>query len=132
MVRYNDSMHLIPEWVHQFRQWHIDMFESLDEAHQRDVEQHGAWIVYPLTTFEWLAPTFIIPAKPILIPVPPDNAPRLSLTCSTLREPPPAVYRDDSPELSGPALRAKRLRTRSKPFYLFICLRFLIYLFRLR
>ena len=132
MVRYTDSAHLIPEWVHQFRQWHIDMFESLDEAHQRDVEQQGAWIVYPHTTFERLPPSFIIPAEPILVPVPPDNAPRLSLTCSTLREPPPAVYRDDSPELSGPALRAKRLRTRSKPFYLFIYLCFLIYLFRLR
>ena len=132
MVRYTDSTHLIPEWVHQFRQWHIDMFESLDEAHQRDVEQQGAWIVYPHTTFERLPPSFIIPAEPILVPVPPDNAPRLSLTCSTLREPPPAVYRDDSPELSGPALRAKRLRTRSKPFYLFIYLCFLIYLFRLR
>ena len=132
MVRYTDSAHLIPEWVHQFRQWHINMFESLDEAHQRDVEQQGAWIVYPHTTFEWLPPSFIIPAEPILVPVPPDNAPRLSLTCSTLREPPPAVYRDDSPELSGPALRAKRLRTRSKPFYLFIYLCFLIYLFRLR
>ena len=132
MVRYTDSAHLIPEWVHQFRQWHIDMFESLDEAHQRDVEQQGAWIVYPHTTFERLPPSFIIPAEPILVPVPPDNAPRLSLTCSTLREPPPAVYRDDSPELSGPALRAKRLRTRSKPSYLFIYLCFLIYLFRLR
>ena len=131
MVRYMDSAHLIPEWVHQFQQWHIDMFESLDEAHQRDVEQQGAWIVYPHTTFERLPPSFIIPAEPILVPVPPDNAPRLSLTCSTLREPPLAVYRDDSPELSGPALRAKRLRTRSKPFYLFIYLYFLIYLFRL-
>ena len=129
MVRYTDSAHLIPEWVHQFRQWHIDMFESLDEAHQRDVEQQGAWIVYPHTTFKRLPPSFISPAEPILVPVPPDNAPRLSLTCSTLREPPPAVYRDDSPELSGPALRAKRLRTRSKPFYLFIYLCFLNYLF---
>ena len=132
MVRYTDSVHLIPKWVHQFRQWHIDMFESLDEAHQCEVEQHGAWIVYPLTTFKCLAPTFIIPAEPILIPVPPDNAPQLSLMCSTLRESLPAVYHDDSPELSGLVLHAKRLRTRSKPFYLFIYLCFLIYLFRLR
>ena len=116
MVRYIDSMHLIPKWVHQFCQWHINMFESLDEAHQCDVEQHRAWIAYPHTTFEWLAPTFIIPAKPILVPVPPDKAPQLSLMCATLREPPPVVYHDDSPELSGLALHAKWLRTRSKSF----------------
>ena len=88
MVRYMDSMHLIPKWVHQFHQWYINMFESLDEAHQCDIEQHRVWIAYPHTTFEWLAPTFIIPAEPILVPVPPDNAPWLSLTCTTLQEPP--------------------------------------------
>ena len=122
MVRYTDSMHLIPEWVHQFHQWHIDMFESLDEAHQCDVEQHGAWIAYPHTTFEWLAPTFIIPAEPILVPVPLDKAPWLSLTCATLQEPPPVVYRNDSLELSGLALHAKRLRTRSKLLFIYLSL----------
>jgi len=110
MVRYTDGANLIPEWVHQFRQWHIDMFESLDEAHQRDVDQLGAWIVYPHATFRRLDPSFSIPAEPVLARVPPENLPRLVKTCSSLREPPPAVYRDNSPELSGQERRAKRLR----------------------
>ena len=132
MVWYTGSAHLIPEWVHQFHQWHIDMFESLDKAHQCDVKQHGVWIAYPHATFEQLPPTFIIPAKPILVPVPADNTPWLSLTCLTLREPPPAVYCNDSPELSGLALRAKQLRTRSKTFIHFsvFVLFFLFILFR--
>ena len=77
MVQYMDSAHLIPEWVHQFWQWHINMFKSLDEAHQRNIKQHRVWIVYPHATFERLAPSFIIPAEPILVPVPLDNAPQL-------------------------------------------------------
>jgi hypothetical protein len=130
MVRYTESAHLIPEWVHQFRQWHIDMFESLDEAHQREVDQLGAWVTIPHATFQRLDPSFVIPSGPLLVPVPPDNLPRLRLISSSIRDPPPALYRDDSPELTGPALRAKRLRTRSTSSIFLLTLFLLIYLFQ--
>jgi hypothetical protein len=120
VIRYTDSANLIPEWVHQFRQWHIDMFESLDEVHQRDVDQLGAWITFPHATFQRLDPSFAIPSDPLLVPVPPDNLPRLRLISSSIRDPPPAIYRDDSPELSGQALHAKRLWTRSTYLLFFL------------
>jgi hypothetical protein len=117
MVRYTESAGLIPEWVHQFCQWHVDMFESLDEAHQEEVYQQGGWIVFPAAPFTRLDPSFSIPSEPILARVPPDNLARFANACSSLREPPPAIYRDESPELTGQERRAKRLKTRSTFFF---------------
>jgi hypothetical protein len=117
MVRYTESAGLIPEWVHQFRQWHVDMFEALPEAYQEEVYQQGGWIVYPAAPFTRLDPSFSIPSEPIIARVPPDNLARFANACSSLREPPPAIYRDESPELSGPERRSKRLKTRGKSFF---------------
>jgi hypothetical protein len=132
MVRYTESAGLIPEWVHQFRQWHMDMFEALPEVYQDEVYQQGRWIVYPAAPFTRLDPTFDIPAEPILARVPPENLARFANICSTCREPPPVIYRNDSPELSGQERHAKRLRTQSKFFFCSHLFFVLIYLFRLR
>ena len=109
MVRHTHSVDLIPAWVHKFRQWHTDMFEALDEAHQQEIYHQGGWIVPHYAEFKRLDPNFVIPTEPILARVPPENRHRYEKICSSLLDPSPAFYRDDSPELSGPERCAKRL-----------------------
>jgi hypothetical protein len=93
------------------------MFETLDDEYRQEVYQGGKWIVEPIANFKRLDPNFQVPTEPLWVKVPPEQLVCLSKICSSIRPPPAAVYRDDSPELSGPELRAKRLRSQGKPFF---------------
>ena len=84
MVRHTHSVDLIPAWVHEFRQWHTDMFEALDEAHQQEVYHQGGWIVPHYAEFKRLDPNFAIPTEPILARVPPENRHHYEKICSSL------------------------------------------------
>jgi hypothetical protein len=90
------------------------MFETLDDEYRQEVYQGGKWIVEPIANFKRLDPNFQVPTEPLWVKVPPEQLARLSKICSSIRSPPAAVYRDDSPELTGPELRAKRLRSQGK------------------
>ena len=61
----------IPDWVHEFRQWHVDMFAVLTESQQTRVHLGGNWIVFPYAEFDRLDSNFLVPVDPILVPLPP-------------------------------------------------------------
>jgi len=115
MVKYTDSTHLLPGWVHEFWQWHFDMFDSLEElCQEEEVFQGGSWVVQSHHDCKWLDPRFKVPQAPILVPVPPEHRGHLSKFCASFRKPAPTspTTREElSDELPGAARCSKRLRT---------------------
>ena len=68
---YTQALDQIPDWVHQFRQWHVDMLTVLTESQQARVHLGANWVVFPYVEFKWLDPNFLVPVEPILVPLPP-------------------------------------------------------------
>jgi hypothetical protein len=68
---YTQALYDIPDWVHEFRQWHVDMFAVLTETQQARVHLGGNWIVFPYAEFDRLDSNFLVPVDPILVPLPP-------------------------------------------------------------
>src|SRR6266581_8650764 len=68
---YTQSLYDIPDWVHEFRQWHVDMFAVLTDSQQARVHLGGNWIVFPYVEFDRLDSNFLVPVDPILVPLPP-------------------------------------------------------------
>ena len=68
---YTHAAPLIPRWVHEFRQWHVDMLAILTESQQARVHLGGNWIVFPYAEFERLDPHFLVPLEPVFVPLPP-------------------------------------------------------------
>ena len=97
------SADLIPPWVHEFWQWHVDMFKSLDEDHKEEVYQVGAWVTISPHEFSQLDPGFQVPMEPIWIQVPPEHHDQLAKFCLTLCDPTPDAVstRETTPEDSS-------------------------------
>ncbi|KIM34737.1 hypothetical protein M413DRAFT_14929 [Hebeloma cylindrosporum] len=101
-----DSAGILPPWIHDFRQWHTDMFATLNEDLHAEIFCGGDWIVHPYGDFQ-------LSVEPLRVPVPPDQLSHLAKFSTSLQGPPPVVTRPETPEaeLSFPERRAKRLRT---------------------
>jgi len=69
---YTQSTAQIPGWVHEFRQWHVDMFATLTEPQQSHVHLSGSWIVFPYGEYDRLDPGFLVPLEPLMVPLHPS------------------------------------------------------------
>jgi len=114
----------LPPWIHEFRQWHVDMFAALNADERRRVHGQGSWIVFPYGDFDRLIPEFNLPLDPLLVPVPAESLSLVASFSSTMvynssGAPPP--YENPQPE-AGPSTRTTRSQTRagSKPSHLLV------------
>jgi len=59
-MMYTQGVAHIPVWVHEFRQWHVDMLTILTESQQARVHLGGSWITFPHGEFDRLDPNFVV------------------------------------------------------------------------
>jgi len=105
----------LPPWIHEFRQWHVDMFAALNSDERLRVQGQGSWIVFPYGDFDRLDSDFTLPLDPLLVPVPADSLSLVASLSSTMvynssGAPPP--YVSPQPE-AGPSTSNTRV-TRSQ------------------
>ncbi len=114
---YTQALYYIPDWVHEFRQWHVDMFAVLTESQQARVHLGGNWIVFPYAEFDRLDSNFLVPVDPILVPLPPhlrDIVGQFSSTIVDRVQDTPESQDQTAGPSSMPAYRT-RSRTRGVP-----------------
>jgi len=78
-VAHTNYVAYLPPWIHEFRQWYVDMFSALNPDKRQRIHGQGSWIVFPYGDFDCLESNFTLPLDPLLVPVP---AKSLSLVAS--------------------------------------------------
>ena len=109
---YTQALLQIPDWVHEFRQWHVDMFAILTETQQARVHLRGNWIVFPYAEFDRLDPHFLVPQDSFLVPLPPNLRGLVSQISATVVDR-LADLSDPREQLPGPSSSSARV-TRSQ------------------
>jgi hypothetical protein len=109
---YTQATSRIPDWVHEFRQWHVDMLAILTESQQSRVHLGGNWITFPYGEFDRLDPNFVVPLTPVLIPFAPHLRSLLAQFSATIVDEPlgPNEYRD----LTGLSTMIPRTRSQTR------------------
>lgn len=110
---YTSGVAHLPHWVHEFRQWHVDMFAVLTDSQQARVHMGGNWVVFPYGEFERLDPTFVVPLVPLYIPFPPHLRPHLAQFSATILDG-ELTSLDYDLALPGPSTRTPVTRSQTR------------------
>ena len=83
---YTQALNQIPDWVHEFQQWHVDILVVLTKSQQAHVHLGANWVMFPYAEFEWLNPNFLVLVEPILVPLPPHLCTIIGQFSSTIMD----------------------------------------------
>ena len=121
----------LPPWIHEFWQWHVDMFAALNPDERLRVQGQGSWIVFPYGDFDRLDSDFTLPLDPLLVPVPADSLSLVASLSSTMvynssGAPPPYVspQPEAGPSTSTTHITRSQTRARSKAYLVFFSIHF--------
>ena len=130
---YTQALNQIPDWVHEFRQWHVDMLVVLTESQQVRIHLGANWVMFPYAEFERLDPNFLVPVEPILVPLPPHLCDIVGQFSSTIMDKVQDIP-DSENQQAGPFTPAYQTCSRTRgistgKFHLSFNLSFLTFLF---